>query len=125
MINYAVGDFVIQIKNACLAGKREIEVAETKLIKAVAQALKKEGYLDEVESKKGVLRVRLSYKRKKPVLINLRLVSKPGHRIYMNVDELAQKKGGSTYIITTPKGILSLREALKKGVGGEVIVEVW
>ncbi len=98
---------------------------ETKLIKATALALKKAGFLESVKSKDKVLTVRLAFHKKEPKLIDLKLVSKPGLRIYMKVDELQKKKGSSIYILSTPKGILSTKEALKEGVGGEVIVELW
>ena len=78
VVNYPVGDFLIRIKNAALAGKREIDVSETKLIKAVADVLKKEGYLEKVTEKQGKLNIRLAFRRKEPVLFKLKLVSKPG-----------------------------------------------
>lgn len=125
MVNYSVGDFLVRIKNAAMAGRREIVVSETKLIKAVAEVLKKEGYLDAVTSKDGKLTVSLAYHKKEPVLINLKLVSKPGLRVYMTVDELSKIRGASKLVLSTPKGVMSTKEALKSGVGGEILVEVW
>lgn len=58
-------------------------------------------------------------------MINLKLVSKPGLRIYMTADELEKKKGPSIYLISTPLGIISARQAIKSRVGGEVIAEIW
>ena len=124
-IDYPIGDFLIRVKNTARSEKRELSVAKTKLVKAVAQVLVKEGYLDEVKEKKGNLSVKLAYWRKAPVLIDLKLVSKPGLRIYMGVDELAKIKSPSIFVLSTPKGVMSLREALKKRLGGEVIVEIW
>ncbi len=123
-INYPVGDFLIQIKNAAMAKRREVEVDSTKLIKAVAIAMKKEGYLERVTTKKGKLIATLSYRKKEPVLIDLKLVSSPGLRIYQDVDDLERFRGPSIFILTTPKGVISSREAIKKRVGGEVIVQV-
>ena len=125
MVNYSVGDFLVRIKNAVMAGRREIVVSETKLIKAVGQVLKKEGYLDSATSKDGKLTVSLAYHKKESVLINLKLVSKPGLRVYMTVDELSKMRGISRLVLSTPKGVMSAKEALKNGVGGEVLVEVW
>lgn len=125
MVNYPVGDFLIRIKNIVIAGRREFEVDKTKLVKAVADALKKEGLLEEVKVKKGKLLVRISYYRKEPAIIDLKLVSKPGLRIYSGVDELAKRRRASILILSTPKGVMSSKEALKKGVGGEVIAEIW
>jgi small subunit ribosomal protein S8 len=122
--NYPVGDFLIRLKNAALARQREVEVNITKLIKAVAVVLKEEGYLESMKEKSGKLIVRLAYRRKKPVFINLKLVSKPGLRIYQSADDLASKKGPSFFVLSTPKGLMSSRQAIKKRLGGEVIVEV-
>lgn len=125
VVNYPVGDFLIRIKNAALADKRELDVSETKLIKAVADVLKKEGYLEKVTEKQGKLNIRLAYRRKKPVLFKLKLVSKPGLRVYMTVKELEKIKGPSIFILSTPKGVISSQEAKKERLGGEVIVEIW
>ena len=124
-INYPVGDFLLRIKNAALARRREVEVADIKLIAAVASVLKKEGFLEEVEKKDGKLIVKISYRKKEPVLLNLKLVSKPGLRIYMGVDELEAIRSPSFFVLSTPKGVLTSRDAIKKRVGGEAIVEVW
>jgi len=124
MVNYPVGDFLIRIKNATLAGKREFELPKTKMIKAVAQVLKKEGFLESCLEKKGNLLIKLAYKKKKPVIFGLKLISRPGLRIYIRADELAQKKGMSVFILSTCKGVVSSREALKLRVGGELIAEL-
>jgi len=113
------------MKNAAMSGQKEIRIPETKMVRALADVFKKEKYLDSVASENGELVCRLSYRKKQPVLLDLKLVSKPGLRIYKNVDELSQHKGASWLIISTPKGLKSLKDALKQGVGGEVIVEVW
>ncbi|MCH7640674.1 30S ribosomal protein S8 [Patescibacteria group bacterium] len=125
MVNYPVGDFLIQIKNAALAKKRDVEVSNTKLIKEVAKVLKKEGILDETSETGGTFSVRLSFRKKEPVILNLKLISKPGLRIYWGVDELSKKRGPSKFILSTPEGILSSKGAIKKRIGGEVICEIW
>ena len=122
--NYPIGDFLIRIKNAVMAGNRSVEVGSTKLIKAVAQILKKGEYLSELKEKDGRLVVQLSYRKKEPVLMDVKLVSRPGLRVYMSADELGKKRGPSIFIVSTSKGVLLSKEAIKKGVGGEVIAEV-
>src|SRR3990167_429922 len=111
MTNYPVGDFLIRIKNAAKAGHKDVVVDSTGLIKAVEKAKK--------------LTLRLTYKKKEPLLIDLKLVSKPGLRVYMSRDELQKRRRSSILILTTPLGVMSSAKALKKGVGGEVIAEVW
>lgn len=127
MTNYPVGDFLIQIKNASLADKKELSLSSSKLIKSVAEALKKQKILNNVEEKDGQLKVSLAYHNKKPVLLDLKLVSKPGLRIYRSVDEIKnrRRKNASFLIISTPKGILSSEEAIKENSGGEVLAEIW
>ena len=122
---YSLGDFLIRIKNAAMAGNKEISVLGNKYMFSVASAMKKMGFLDEVKKEGAILTVRLAFKDKKPMIMNLKLLSKPGLRIYRTSIELEKKKGPSTYVISTPKGIISLREALKQRLGGEVIAEIW
>jgi small subunit ribosomal protein S8 len=124
-INYSIGDFLVRIKNTALAGKKEFEVDNTKLIESVAEVLKKEGILTEVKKKDGILMVKLAYRKKEPILMNLKLVSKPGLRIYMGADELSAIRKPSFLVLSTPKGIMTSFEAIKKRIGGEVIVEIW
>lgn len=122
--NYPVGDFLIRIKNAARTNAGEVTVPKTKMIKKVAEALKKEGIVSAVKDKKGELKVKLAMLKKESILMDLKLVSRPGLKIYMGTEELESKKGPEIYILTTPKGILSSKEAIKKGVGGEVIVKI-
>jgi len=123
-MNYPIGDFLIRVKNVAMAGNKELIVKKTKLIKAVSDVMKKIGYLDDVLEDGENIKVRLAYKRKRPVLMQLKLMSTPGMRVYMNVEELEKIKGPSTYVLTTPLGVLSKEEAIKKRVGGEVIAEL-
>jgi small subunit ribosomal protein S8 len=124
-INYSIGDFLVRIKNATLAGRKEMEVDNTKLIESIAKVLKKEGILTEVKKKEGILTVKLAYRKKEPILMDLKLISRPGLRIYMGADELSAIKGPSYFVLSTPKGIMTSREAIKERIGGEVIVEIW
>lgn len=116
---------MIKIKNASMAKNKELTVPSNKQIEAIAAALKKLGYLDEVKKEKNMLSLSLVYKNKRPVLTDLKLVSKPGLRIYMGIAEIEKKKGPSTYLISAPIGIISSREAVKQRVGGEVIAEIF
>lgn len=122
--NYPVGEFLISLKNASMAKNKKVAIKANKEIVAIAETLKKLGYLDEVKKNKDTLNVSLAFRFKKPVLMNLKLVSKPGLRIYMGVDEIEKKKGPSTYLISSPKGIISTKDAVKTRTGGEVIAEI-
>lgn len=123
--NYPIGDFLIRIKNSARAGGKVVEVPTTKLIFAVAEVLKSEGFLSEVKKTDGKLELKLAYKSKQPVLMDLKLRSKPGLREYMDADKLEKFRGSSILIVSTSKGIMSSYKARKARVGGEVIAEIW
>jgi len=125
MTNYPVGDFLIRVKNAALGRGKEVVFPKTKMIMALAQALKKEGYLNEIKAVKGELKVTLTYQKKEPVLLDIKLISKPGLRVYMNANELSKIRKPSIILVSTPKGILNAKVAAKQRLGGELIAEVW
>lgn len=118
-----------------MAKNKSLEYKAEKQIVAIAEALKKLGFLDVVKKsgragsssagEKEVLTVSLAFKNKKPVIMDIRLISKPGLRVYMGADEIDKKKGPSTYLLTSPKGVISSKDAVKARVGGEVIAEIW
>lgn len=123
--NFPVGDFLIRLKNSAMAGNKEFNASGTKLILAICKALVKMGILEDFKNSDGTLTVKLAFKNKKPVILNARLVSKPGLRIYMGADELSEIRKPSVLLVSTPKGIMSSKEAVKQGLGGEIIVEIW
>lgn len=127
MTNYPLGDYLIQIKNAARAGRKEVVVKNSKLIGSVAQALVKARFLDSAKEEAGELTCHLAYHKKSPVLVDLKLVSKPGLRKYVNAAQLAgrKRKKASMLLVSTPLGVMGSDEAQKKRVGGEVIAEVW
>lgn len=122
--NYPIGDFLIRLKNAARGGRKNVDTNSSKLIKAVAKLLEKEGYLTNLTESKGTITVSLAIRKKSPILVDIKLVSKPGLRIYLSREELGAKKGPSFFIVSTTKGILTSKDALKQGLGGEVIAEI-
>ncbi len=124
-LSYPVGDFLIRVKNAALAYGKEIEVDKTKLIFSVAKVLKEEGFIDEIREVGEKLLLKLTYKKKEPLIMGLKIVSKPGLRIYKDVKAIEKVKGPFLFIISTPKGVISSRQAVKLRVGGEVIAKIW
>lgn len=124
--NYRAGDFLIRIKNSAMARRSELSLTNTKFIHALALSLKEEGFLNDVKLTEGILTVQLAQSHKLPLLMDLRLVSKPGLRVYKSVSELKKRKvGSSILILSTPSGIMSGKKAIKNNLGGEVIVEIW
>ena len=124
MQNYPIGDFLIRIKNASLANNKEVQMPSSKFVKELAKALKEEKLLDSVEDSKGIIKVLLSFSHKKPVIMDVKLISRPGLRVYKSADELKKVKRPTIFMVSTPKGIMSAQKAIKQRVGGEVLAEI-
>ena len=122
--NYPVGD-LIRIKNAAQAKNREVKDTSTKKKVAVAKTLEKAGFVEDVKSKGGILSLSVSFSHKSPILMDIKLVSKPGRRVYYKLSDIEAKRGPSIFLVCTPKGILTTKEAKKIGSGGEIIAEIW
>lgn len=121
-----VGDLLIRIKNGYLASKKEVEVPYSKLSQAIAELLVKEGYVQSTKEDGRLLRVVLKYDKKTPALADVRRVSKPGRRVYAGAKNLPRVLNGlGLVIVSTPKGVLSDKQARKEGCGGEVMAFVW
>lgn len=130
MVNDAIGDMLIQIKNALNAGKSEVILPASKLKLAVAKILVEEKYLSTVEViGSGVhrdLKLTLKYDGKVPAIIDVKRKSKPGLRLYVGSKEIPKVIGGlGMTIISTPKGVMTGKQAYKMGIGGELLCEVW
>lgn len=122
-MNYPIGDFLIRLKNAVLSKKSIVTAPKTNLVMGVAELLHKEGYVNEVSIEKGMIKTSIAYKKKEPLIMDISLVSKPGLRIYLGVDDLKLIRGPRRLLLSTPKGIMFHPEAIKKNLGGEVIAK--
>lgn len=121
-----VGDLLARIRNAAQARHREVSVPYSKLREAVVKVLQRENYIVGVKKKGQTLVLELAYKRRKPIISGIKNVSKPGLHIYRKKNEIRDPLGGAgIVIISTPQGVMSSREAKKKGLGGEILGEVW
>jgi small subunit ribosomal protein S8 len=130
MISDPVGDMLTRIRNAALAHKKNVELPSSKLKVAVAKLLVKEGYLasaeEEMNDQGQVLKLVLTYEGKEPLLTGIKRISKPGLRWYINKKKIPMVMGGAGIaILSTPQGIMSGKDAKIKGVGGELLCEVW
>lgn len=123
--NYSIGDFLIQLKNAALAKNRDLAVVNTNFNRSMAATLKQSGFVSEYVVEGSRLKVKLTFHKKEPLLIDIKLISKPGLRIYMSLDQLKAQRGPSILLLTTSKGVLTSTQAIKSGVGGEVIAEIY
>lgn len=126
-----IADMLTRIRNANSAKHDTVDIPASNMKKAIAQILVDEGYIKNYklieDGKQGVIRVTLKYgEGKSQVIIGLRRVSKPGLRIYSNVEEMPKvMKGLGVAIVSTSKGIMTDREARKQNVGGEVLAFIW
>lgn len=128
MNNYPVGDFITRIKNAAFARKTEISIPYSRIKEEIAKVLVKEGYLSEVtrDKENNLLKVTLTYKEREPLVSGAKNISKPGVRIYAKSREIPTVPGGiGITIVSTPVGVMSDKQAKKKGLGGEVIAQIW
>lgn len=129
-MNYTIGDYIIQLKNAALARKKEVVMPYANIKLAVSKVLIKEGFLASVKEEeidgKRMLVIELRYARRRPALTDVVLVSKPSLRVYIPSDEVGRKQGRNAIaILSTNAGIVTGKEAIKKGVGGELLFKVW
>ena len=121
-----VADLLTRIRNGQSAGKANISLDSSKIKTAIARVLKDEGYVADFrvsdETGKPRLIIDLKYYEGRPVIDRLERVSRPGLRIYRGKDELPKVLGGmGTVIVSTPRGIMTDRQARAIGQGGEVL----
>jgi len=126
-----IADMLTRIRNACVAHRDQVEIPASRLKLAVAKILRAEGYIQKYEmradDKQGVLVVALKYgEARRPAIVGLRRVSRPGRRVYVGAHRVPRVMGGlGTVVMSTPRGPMTGREARKQGVGGEVLLYVW
>jgi small subunit ribosomal protein S8 len=131
MVGDTVGDFIIQLKNAGMVGKKNVSLPYSKLKAAIADKLVAEGYIADAkkEGKKvaKTLEVTLKYDTNGDHSIRgVKRVSKPGRRLYIKATEIYPIKfGKGRMLLSTPAGILTGEEARKQNVGGEQLFIIW
>ena len=121
-----IADLLTRIRNGQTAGKNEVHLDASRLKAAIVKVLKEEGYISdfrlEADGGKPRLTIGLKYFEGRPVIDRLERVSRPGLRIYRGKDELPKILGGmGTVIVSTPKGVMTDRQARAAGQGGEVL----
>lgn len=122
----SVGDALIRIKNGYSVGKVSVALNFSKLILNLAKLLQKEGYLAEVKQDKREIVVVLKYHSRIPAITDIKRVSKPSLRVYKGVSDLPFVLNGlGIAIISTPKGLMTDKQARKIKAGGEVLALVW
>lgn len=126
-----IADFLTRVRNANLAHHEVVEAPASKIKKSIAEILKSEGFVRDIEyiddNKQGVIRVFLKYgEDHQRVITGIKRVSKPGLRKYAKAEELPKVLNGlGVAIISTSEGVITDKEARQKQIGGEVIAYVW
>lgn len=125
-----VADFLARIRNAIHARHQKVDIPASKLKLEIARILKEEGYISNYklaeEEGRKVLRVYLKYgPNNEAAISSLQRISRPGCRVYVGRTEIPRVLGGlGINILTTPRGVMTGRQARKEGVGGEILCEV-
>lgn len=121
-----IADALIRVKNGYLSGKQSVSLRYSKLILNLMKLLAKEGYIEDVKESSREIVVGLKYVSRKSAITDIKRVSKPSLRVYKGVGQLPYVLSGlGIAIISTPKGILTDKDARKMKVGGEVLALVW
>lgn len=125
-----IADVFTMIRNAIMARKESLDVPASSTIKAILEILKSENYIENFkaieDNKQGKVRIYLKTAAGKPAIRNIKRVSRPGLRVYVNRDKIPLVlRGRGLAIISTPKGIVTDTQARELGVGGEVIGYIW
>lgn len=131
MTSDPIADMLTRIRNSIMARQEKVDIPASKLKAELARILKEEGYIVNYkaieEGPQGILRLFL---RKSTdgtqVILGIQRVSKPGRRIYVNKDQIPRVQGGlGINILSTSKGLMTGRQAIREGVGGELLANVW
>ncbi|CEN27462.1 30S ribosomal protein S8 [Pseudolactococcus plantarum] len=126
-----IADFLTRIRNANMRKFDVVEAPASKIKRDIANILKAEGYVKDVEfiedDKQGIIRVFLKYgKDGEKVITNLKRISKPGLRVYVKSGEVPKVLNGlGTAVISTSEGVVTDKSARAKNIGGEVLAYVW
>jgi len=125
-----IADLLTRIRNAAMVGKTEVRVPSSKLKKVVAEQLKKNNYLADVKVEAGKPRDTLVITINKPgensTITEIARLSKPGRRVYVSANDIPKVKSGrGMVLVSTSKGVITGREAVKQRLGGELLLKVY
>jgi len=129
MVNTVI-DLAIRIKNGYLAKKAKVNLKYSKFAEQVIRIFKREKYIKDYkvisDNDKKSIEASLLYQDGEPSLTEIKIISKPGRRMYSKAKDLKPTLGGlGITILSTPKGVMTGKEAKKNKAGGEVLFEIW
>ena len=125
-----IANMLTKIRNAIRVNREQVSVKASNICENIAAVLKKEGYIKDFDKiddgKQGVIRITLRYDQEgRPVITEIKRISKPGCRIYSSVDKLPRVLGGlGVAIVSTSKGVMSDRSCREAKIGGEILCTV-
>lgn len=125
-----VADMLTRIRNACLAGQRRVDIPVSRFKTEIARILRDNHYIQDYrvldDGRHGLLRLYLKYHEDAPVIHEVQRVSRPGLRRYVRSRDIPRVKNGlGMAILSTPRGVMSDRDARRARVGGELVAVVW
>jgi small subunit ribosomal protein S8 len=126
-----IADMLTSIRNAILVNKKDVSIPSSRVKVEIAKILKDEGYINNFkvidDNKQGILNILLKYNESsESVITGLKKISKPGCRIYCKADSIPKVLDGlGIAVVSTSKGIISGKQCLDFGVGGEVLCYIW
>lgn len=134
MVNDPISDFLARIKNGCLAKKDFVKAPYVKILKEIADLMQKNNYLEKIEVEetsldkktKRQIKAHLKYQDGQAKIENIKRISKPGVRIYVDKDNIPYVLNGyGMAVISTSKGLMTDKQARKEKIGGELICKIW
>jgi small subunit ribosomal protein S8 len=126
-----IADMLTRIRNANMVRHEKLELPASKIKKEIAEILKREGFIRDVEyiedDKQGIIRIFLKYgQNNERVITGLKRISKPGLRVYAKTEDVPKVLNGlGIALVSTSQGLVTDKEARAKKVGGEVLAYVW
>lgn len=125
-VNDPVGDMLTRLRNAVGARHETVELPASRLKAEIARILKAEGYITSYETSGEQIVVRLKYSGRTPALTGIDRVSRPGRRVYAQRTEMPRVMGGlGVAIVSTSAGLMTGTDARRRGLGGEILAQVW
>jgi len=129
-LNDPISNLLTNIRNAVKVGHESVDIPASKMAGSILEIFKADYYIEDFRLMKsdvqGTYKVYLKYDKKKPVIIGLKRISRPGLRVYKEKKQLPRVLNGlGTAVISTSKGVISDREAREQNVGGEILCYIW
>jgi len=125
-----ISDFLTRIRNASKAKRLKVDIPSSNVKKNLAEILKNQKFIEDYtvieDNRQNMLRILLKYKQGIPAITGLKRISTPGLKVYKRADELPRVLNGlGIAVVSTPKGLLTDKEARRSAVGGEIICYIW